>query len=152
MPSQNVAPLPMTDAMELAEGKRSLKEVRGYSDEGLHAVARQAIILFQQGKQEDARKLFQGLSAVNPSSAYFARLLGVAECAARKYEAALAAFDVAVRLEPEEPAGYVGRAEVLVMTGHRARAIEDLKRAVSLDREPRMTAKARAMLWALRGI
>lgn len=141
----------VSTAKDLAEGRLTLQELRGYSDESLNAVARQAIILFQQGKTQDARTLFQGLAAVSPNNAYFARLLGVAECAAGQWEAALAAFDVAIQLAPEDASGYVGRAEALVAAGQRVRAREDLERAVHLRGDARMSAKARAMLAALAG-
>jgi len=43
-----------------AEGKATLKEVRGYSDEELYAVARTAYTFFHQGKVAEARGLLQG--------------------------------------------------------------------------------------------
>jgi predicted Zn-dependent protease len=150
MPSRDSARDRLAAAKRFAEGSATLQQLRGYSDEALHAVARQAVVLFLQGKLADARSIMQGLAAVNPEDAYFARILGVAECAAGELEEALAAFDAAVRLDPQEPAGYVGRAEVLLAMGRRARAVEDLKRALAGGSDSRMAAKARAMLEVLR--
>lgn len=135
--------------MALAEGQTTLQQFRGYSDESLMAVARQAITLFMQGKVAPARLILRGLCAVNPKDAYFARLLGVAECASGDLDWALASFDEAIRLAPEDPSGYVGRAEVFVAMRRRAQARDDLTRAVALSGDPRMTAKAHAMLVAL---
>jgi predicted Zn-dependent protease len=137
------------EVQSLAEGSITLQRFRGYSDEALHAVARQAIVLFLQGKVADAQSIFQGLAAINPKDAYFARMLGVVECAAGQRANALAAFETAIKLDPQEPAGCVGRAEVLLAMGQKARAVEDLKRAVAAGGEPRLAAKARAMLAAL---
>lgn len=150
MPRHDSAHDRLAAAKSLAEGSATLQQLRGYSDEALHAVARQAVMLFLQGKLADARSIMQGLAAVNPGEAYFARILGVAECAAGELEEALACFDAAIRLDAQEPAGYVGRAEVLLAMGQRARAAEDLKRALAAGSDSRMAAKARAMLQVLR--
>ena len=96
------------------------------------------------------RTLFQGLFAVNPRDAYFARALAVVEYAAGNPEGSLSAWEVAVKLDPADPAGYLGRAEVLLSTGQRQRAAEDLKKASRLDGDARLKAKAESMLGALR--
>ncbi len=150
MPSRVDSDKHLTAARNLAEGRTTLQEFRGYSDEALRTVAKQGIVLFQQGKTADARTLFQGLMAVNPRDAYFARLLAVAECAAGNLEGSLAAFDLSIKLDDEEPGGYIGRAEVFLVMGQRARAIEDLKRAAALPGDLRLKSKAQAMLKGLR--
>jgi len=132
-----------------ADGKATLKEVHGYTDEELYAVARTAYAFFHQGKVPEARTLFQGLFAINPRDAYFARALGVVEYASGNVEGALSAYEVAVKLAPDDAASYVGRAEVLLTLGQRPRAAEDLKRATSLPRDLKLMAKAQAMLDAL---
>lgn len=133
-----------------ADGKATLKEVRGYTDEELYAVARLGYTFFHQGKVAEARTLFQGLFAVNPRDAYLARALAVVEYASGNADGALAAWEVAVKLAPEDPAGYLGRAEVLLAAGQRARAAEDLRRAAGGRGDERLKNKARAMLEALR--
>ena len=134
-----------------ADGKLSLKEVRGYTDEQLYAVARTAYLYYHQGKLAEARTLFQGLFAVDPGNGYVARALGVVEFAAGNAAGALAAWDVAVKLEPEDPAGYVGRAEVRLAAGQKGGAAEDLKRAAQLvsRAEHPLKPKVSAMLAAL---
>ena len=134
-----------------ADGKLSLKEVRGYTDEQIYAVARTAYLYYHQGKLAEARTLFQGLFAVDPGNGYVARALGVVEFAAGNAQGALAAWEVAVKLEPDEPAGYVGRAEVRLAAGQRAGAVDDLKRAaqlVSRGDHP-LKSKVSAMLAAI---
>jgi type III secretion system low calcium response chaperone LcrH/SycD len=133
-----------------AEGKLTLKEVRGYTDEELYAVARTAYAFFHQGKVAEARTLFQGLFAVNPRDAYFARALAVVEYAAGNADGALAAYEVASKLDPDDPAAYLGRAEVLLAQGARSKAAEDLKRAIAAKGDDRLKTKARALLDALR--
>jgi predicted Zn-dependent protease len=112
-----------------ADDKATLKDVRGYTDQELYAIARTACVYFYQGRLEEARVLFQGLTAVNPVDPYFASALAVVEFAAGDSEAALAAWDAAIRLAPKDPSAWVGRAEVRISAGHNAEAVEDLRRA-----------------------
>ncbi|HCF61305.1 MAG TPA: CesD/SycD/LcrH family type III secretion system chaperone [Myxococcales bacterium] len=133
-----------------AEGRATLKEVRGYSDEELYAVARVGHAFFHQGKVAQARTLFQGLFAINPRDPYFARALAVVEYAAGNPEGALSAYEVAVKLAPGDAAGYLGRAEVLLSMGQRQKAAEDLKRATRCEGDERLKTKAESLLDALR--
>lgn len=135
-----------------ADGKATLKEVRGYSDEELYAAARAGHVFFNQGLIAEARAIFQGLFAVAPRDPYFARALGVVEWAAGNPDGALGAFDIAVKLDPDDPAGYVGRAEVRIAAGQKREAQADLIRAVQLCREKNaLKIKAETMLTALAG-
>lgn len=133
-----------------ADGKATLRDVRGYSDEELYAIAKTAYFFFYQGRVNEARTLFQGLYAVNPTDAYFAKALGVVELAAGNAQGAMAAYDVAIKLAPSDPQAYVGRAEVKLSMGQRAQAIEDLRKASSLAGEgDAVGRKAEAMIFAL---
>ena len=134
-----------------AEGKATLKDVRGYSEEELYAVARMGHTFFHQGKVAEARTIFQGLFAVDPRDPYFARSLAVVEYASGNQEGALSAYDVAIKLAPDDSAGYLGRAEVLLALGRREAAGEDLRRAVRApEGDDRLKTKAQALLDALR--
>jgi len=133
-----------------AEGKATLKDVRGYSDEELYSIARMAYYFYYQGKITEARTLFQGLYAVNPLDPYFARALGVVEMAAGNAAGAIAAYDVALKLSPRDAAAYVGRAEVKLSQNQRGPAVDDLRRAeqcVGADED--LKAKISGMLGRL---
>ena len=135
-----------------ADGKATLKEVRGYSDEELYAVAKTAYFFFLQGRIGEARALFQGLYAVNPTDPYFAKALGVIELAAGNAKGAEAAYDVAIKLSPSDPGAFVGRAEVKLTLGQKPAAIDDLKKAASIGAEDDPNRiKAQALLQSLRG-
>ncbi|MGA9520775.1 MAG: tetratricopeptide repeat protein [Myxococcaceae bacterium] len=133
-----------------AEGKATLKDVRGYTDEELYSIARTAYIFYHQGKLAEARVLFQGLYAVNPTDPYFAKALGVVEFAAGNHTGALTAWDVAIKLAPNDPGAWVGRAEVKIALQQQAQAVEDLRRAahVAAPDDP-LKPKISAMLAAL---
>ncbi|MFZ5441650.1 MAG: tetratricopeptide repeat protein [Myxococcota bacterium] len=113
-----------------ADGKATLKEVRGYTDEELYSIARTGYFFFYQGKVNEARTVFQGLYAINPTDPYFAKALGVVEMAAGNPAGAVAAYDVALRISPNDAGAYLGRAEVKLLQGQKAQAIEDLRRAL----------------------
>ncbi|MCL2625526.1 MAG: CesD/SycD/LcrH family type III secretion system chaperone [Cystobacterineae bacterium] len=133
------------------ERKASLKEVRGYTDAELHSIARLAHQFFMQGKIEEARTLFQGLYAICPTDIYFAKALGVVELAAGNAKDALAAFDIAVRLAPQDASVFVGRAEVRLAMGQRKPAAEDLLLAMRLlPSKDKLHKKAKALLSLLR--
>ncbi len=133
-----------------ADGKATLKDVRRYSDEELFSIARMAYYFFYQGKLDEARRLFQGLYAVNPLDAYVAKALGVVEQAAGNPQGAMAAYDVALKIAPQDAAAYVGRAEVKISMGQKAQAIDDLKRAQQLCRDNAdLKAKISALLAGL---
>jgi type III secretion system low calcium response chaperone LcrH/SycD len=133
-----------------ADGKATLKDVRGYSDEELFSIARTAYYFFYQGKLNEARTLFQGLYAVNPLDSYVAKALGVVEHAAGNPQGALAAYDVALKISPQDSAAYVGRAEVKLSLGQKTQALDDLKRAQQLCRDDQdLKAKISAMLAGL---
>ncbi len=111
-----------------ADGKATLKEVRGYTDEELYSIARTGYFFFYQGKLNEARTVFQGLYAINPLDAYFAKALGVVEMAAGNPAGAVAAYDVALKLAPTDPQAWLGRAEVKLLQGLKQQALEDLRR------------------------
>jgi type III secretion system low calcium response chaperone LcrH/SycD len=134
-----------------ADGKGTLKDVRGYTDEELYSIARVGYFFFYQGKIDEARTVFQGLYAVNPLDAYFAKALGVVEMAAGNAQGALSAYDVALRISPEDSAAYVGRAEVKLAQGQKAAAIDDLRKAkqTAPAGDDALNAKISAMLGTL---
>lgn len=134
-----------------SEGKATLKDVRGYSDDELYAVARTGYAFFNQGKYPEARTIFQGLFAINPRDPYFARAMAVLEMASGNSDGALSAYDVALKLEPGDPLTLVGRAEILIATGQKNAAVADLKKAAAApEGDRRLILKAKALLEALR--
>lgn len=146
--------MPELDDKQLAQrlqrwvdGKGTLKDVRGYTDEELYSIARTGYFFFYQGRIDEARTLFQGLYAVNPVDPYFAKALGVVEMAAGNAQGALAAYDVAIKIAPNDPHAYVGRAEVKIAMGQKSGAVDDLRRAAQFPSlEEELKAKISAML------
>lgn len=128
-----------------ADGRTTLKEVRGYTNEEIYSISSMAYFYYYQGKIDEARTLFQGLYALDPLDGYVAKALGVVELAAGNASGALAAFDVAIKVSATDAQAYVGRAEVRISLGHQAQALEDLRRASQHAEEP-LKSKVFAML------
>jgi type III secretion system low calcium response chaperone LcrH/SycD len=147
MPDTNDATALAQRLQKWADGKATLKEVRGYSDEELYSIARMAYFFFYQGKVAESRTIFQGLYAVNPMDPYFAKALGVVEMAAGNPTGAAAAYDVALKIAPQDAAAWLGRAEVRLVQGQKPQAIEDLKKALALaGSDEALKTKVSAML------
>jgi type III secretion system low calcium response chaperone LcrH/SycD len=147
MPDTNDATALAQRLQKWADGKATLKEVRGYSDEELYSIARMAYYFFYQGKVAESRTIFQGLYAVNPMDPYFAKALGVVEMAAGNPTGAAAAYDVALKIAPQDAAAWLGRAEVRLVQGQKPQAIEDLKKALALaGSDEALKTKVSAML------
>lgn len=133
-----------------ADGKATLKDVRGYTNEELYSIARTGYYFYYQGKVSEARTVFQGLYAINPMDPYFAKALGVVEMAAGNPSGAVAAYDVALKIAPQDAGAYLGRAEVKLLQGQRAQALDDLRRAQQYSKpESAENLKVSAMLQAL---
>ncbi|MBN2359015.1 MAG: tetratricopeptide repeat protein [Deltaproteobacteria bacterium] len=132
-----------------AKGEITLKQIKGYTDDELYAIAHQGYFFLMQGKNEDARTIFEGLVAIDPQNAYYYRALGVIYHKLGDAERAIRQFTYATRVAPRAPSAYVNRAEVYVATGRRADALRDLGYALSLvplDAADPLSRKARALL------
>lgn len=133
-----------------ADGKATLKDVRGYSDEELYSIARMGYFYFYQGKVQEARTMFQGLYAINPMDPYFAKALGVVEMAAGNPPGALAAYDVALKIAPQDAQAYAGRAEVKLVMAQKPQALDDLRKALQfVGDDEALKVKISAMLQSL---
>ena len=131
-----------------AAGQITLKELEGYTDDELYAIAHTAYFFLMQGKNEDARILFEGLVAIDPRNDYYFRALGVIFHKLGDIEKAIKQFGYAIRVAPRGPAAYVNRAEVFIATDRAPEAEKDLRRALELmgTRDVALARKARALL------
>jgi tetratricopeptide (TPR) repeat protein len=131
-----------------SQGRVTLKQIVGLSDEELYAIASQGYFLFLQGKTEPARVIFEGLVAIDPRNAYYYRALGAIYWRLKEPLKAVKQFTYAIRVAPKEVSSYVNRAEVYVSQRQFKLAREDLgvalRTAGPFDRA--LVAKAQAML------
>ncbi|MBL93075.1 MAG: CesD/SycD/LcrH family type III secretion system chaperone [Myxococcales bacterium] len=134
-----------------AEGKTTLKDIKGYTDHELYAIAHMAYFYLKQGKTEEAKVLFEGLVALDPMNGYYYRALGVIFYKLGEADRALRQFGYAIRVAPGLPHAYVNRAEVNLALGKGPKAAKDLKQALALmgPKTPQLRQKAQALLLAL---
>ncbi len=131
-----------------SQGKVTLKQIVGLSEEELYAIANQGYFLFLQGKTEPARVLFEGLVAVDPKNAYYYRALGAIYWRLREPQKALKQFTYAIRVSPRDMSSYVNRAEVYVAQKQWKSAKDDLRAAMKSagPNDDALLRKAHAMM------
>ncbi len=122
-------------------------KLQGLSMQQVYSIADFGYNLFEQGKYEDARKIFQGLVMMNPFDGYFHCVLGSIYARENKDEEAILEYTFAVNSEPPMVEAFVNRAEVLLRNGQLEYAMADLKKATELDpdNENPATLRARAL-------
>jgi tetratricopeptide (TPR) repeat protein len=134
-----------------SQGKVSLKQIVGLTEEELFAIASQGYFLFLQGKTEPARIVFEGLVAIEPRNAYYYRALGAIYWRLKEPVKAVKQFTYAIRVAPREVSSYVNRAEVYVSQGQFKQAKDDLAMAIKNagPSERALVDKAQAMMQML---
>jgi Flp pilus assembly protein TadD len=135
-------------AQDWGDGRVTLREIVGLTDEELYAIATQGYLLFLQGKNEQARVIFEGLVSVDPRNAYYYRALGAVYFRLGQSAKAIRQFTYAIRVAPTEMANYINRAEVYVGEQDLPKARADLQHSLRYAGENNrpLEAKARAML------
>lgn len=130
-----------------AEGKLTLREIKNYSEEELYAISHIGYFFLMQGKNEEARTLFEGLVAVDPRNDYYYRALGVIFQKLGEDERAIKQYTYAIRINSTSPYAYVNRAEIYLSMSQFEQAEVDLRDA--LERMGRKDEQLSKKAWAL---
>lgn len=135
-----------------SQGKVSLKQIVGLSDDELYAISSQAYFLFLQGKIDQARVMFEGLVAIDPRNAYYYRALGTIYWRLKDSQKALKQMTYAIRVAPNDVATYINRAEVYVALKQFPQAQADLQHALrhASNQDEPLVRKAKAILQMIR--
>ncbi|MCS6884833.1 MAG: tetratricopeptide repeat protein [Acidobacteriota bacterium] len=129
---------------DIVEGKITLQELSGLSDEDVNAILALGALMYQQGRRAEAEDLFRGAVLLNRKNALAQSALGTVLTAEGKHDEALEALNAALELNPSDIAALVNRAEVHLKRAEFKEASEDLKRAIALDPEGTDPAANRA--------
>lgn len=135
------------DLSKWAQGRVTLREIKNYSDDELYAISHVGYFLLMQGKNHEARTLFEGLVAVDPRNDYYYRALGVIFQKLGEEEKAIRQFGYAIKVNPNSAYAYVNRAEIFLALGDKTKAQEDLRSA--LARVGRNDSQLSKKAWAL---
>lgn len=124
--------------------------------EAEHARADMAALgheLFSRGKIAEARVIFEGLAA-EAADAFVFTMLGTIHLAQNELDKALARFEEALKLDPEDLAALVYRAEIRLQKKRVRQAIDDLQKAIGLgsSSEPFVDRARRLLQMARRAV
>jgi len=96
-----------------------------------------AICIYNEGGMDASLEAYEALEPELPGSKALLWRLGERLFDANRTDEALARFEELIEIAPMLPEGYLGRGKILNQRGEYARAVEDLERAVRLDRDYR---------------
>jgi tetratricopeptide (TPR) repeat protein len=131
-------------------GKLTWAQLMGMTMEEAYNLAEIGYGLYEEGRFHDARIVFEALVVSNPYDAYFHNILGAIYQQLDMREEALEQYSIAIDLDPEQMHSLVNRGEILLQDGQFERALEDLKRAMALDKSGNdpVLVRARALVTA----
>ena len=118
---------------DIIEGRVTLQELSGLSDNDVNAVLAVGALMYQQGRRSEAEDLFRGAVLLNKNSALAHSALGTVLTAEGKHDEALEELNEALRLDPKDISAYVNRAEIYLKRAEFKEAGDDLKKAIELD-------------------
>ncbi len=127
----------------LAAGDITLAELEGMTFAQAQELARQGVQLAEAGRLEEARVVFEGLTASNLRDSAAWGALGTVYQKLGRVEDALAAYDTCIGLDPSNPVALVNRGELRLRRGD-AQGLEDVARALHADAEGKTAAGRRA--------
>ena len=88
--------------------------------------------LFEMGRLEEARRVFEDLVGMEPRDSFPHTMLGTIYLALGDQDRALALFEAALQIDPGELSALVYRGEIRLNQGKTRPAMLDLNRAVAL--------------------
>jgi len=140
---------------EWLRGRASLGAAAQWTAEEMRVIADLGYALAEQGRDEEAVTVFEGLAALAPATAYFRSALGALKLRAGELEPALAHLNAALAADPADLAALTNRGEVYLILGDRGAAIRSLETALDLPlaQQPGnpVAVRARALLNQTRG-
>jgi Flp pilus assembly protein TadD len=131
-------------ARALVSGELTLAELEGMTYEDAQECARVGVELAEAGRLEEARIVFEGLTASNLRDSAAWGALGTVYQKLGRAEDALAAYATCLRLDPLNPVALLNRGELRLRRGD-GQGLEDVAAALHADREGHTSAGRRAM-------
>jgi len=132
----------------LTSGGR-LKDVFRLSDSDLTTLTVVGYELFNQGKFNDARVIFQGLNALGHEDSFVQTALGTIAARDGELDQAVGYFNKAIETDPEDMAALTNRAEVYLKMNCFDQAAADLRSAIELDPDDESPLSSRARVLAM---
>lgn len=139
------------------QNRASLAAASEWTTEEMRLVADLGYALAEQGREQEALTIFEGLAALAPATAYFQAALGALRLRLGEPRLALGHLDAALAANRQDLSALVNRGEAYLQLGEYTAAAGDLEAALRLgetvadnDEESLRLARARALLLRLR--
>lgn len=124
------------DALEKAvRGEGGLNAFFGLNKDQVDAMAVLGFQLYDQGRNDEARAIFEGLIALDSRSYFGYAGLGALALAEEKLDEADTNLRKAIELKPEDPTVHANLGEVLLRQGKFEEAAAEFDKALELDPE-----------------
>jgi tetratricopeptide (TPR) repeat protein len=127
----------------------SLGTAAGWTTEEMRLLADIAYALTEQGRNEEAITIFEGLAAIAPATAYFQSALGALNLRMGRLDKALLHLNSAIDSDPNDTAALANRGELYLLLGNIPAAVSDLRKTQNLadiENPPSYAIRARALL------
>lgn len=114
------------------QGRASLGAAAGWKAEEMRIVADLGYALAEQGRNDEAVTIFEGLAALAPATVYFQSALGALRLRRGELEQALVHLNAVLTADPRNVAALTNRGEARLRLGQQDAAVEDLRAVLSV--------------------
>lgn len=128
------------------KGEIGATELFALSPDSMKALAEHGYLLYEQGKYDSAKTVFEGLATIDNRNSNYQRMLGSIYQLQSKWDASYYRYTLVLRSTPNDIFVLTNRAEVLIELKRMKEAMEDLKQAILLDTHANHPAGRRARL------
>jgi tetratricopeptide (TPR) repeat protein len=139
---------------EMASGQISLRQVLGVQKQEIEYIAAFGFQLYEQGRTEEAQKIFDGLIALDGNVYYGFAGRGAMALVDEKLDDAVRWLTRAAELNPTDPAIHANLGEAFLRQGKLREATSSFEIALNLDRAEKNPSanRARALLLGMRNM
>ena len=131
---------------ELKKGKLTLAQAFGVDPKQTAALLMTGHTLYEQGRYQEAKGIFEGFVVLDPANPYLHAVLGSIYQKEGRLAAAFDRYSTAVIIFPGDINSYANRGEILLKQGKLPEAAADFKKAIALDPEKKNPAANRARM------
>ena len=135
-------------AAEWLQGGASLGAAGNWTAEEMRLVADIGFALAEQGRNEEAITIFEGLTALAPATAYFQSALGALWLRKGEPRRAVEHLDAALNSDPGDLTALTNRGEAHLQLGEREMALRDLREVAQISDAPAGTTDATCIMRA----
>ena len=126
----------------------NLAEAIGVTPASVAAVMTVGYSLYEQGRFDDSRILFEGIALLDPQNPFSHAMLGAIHQMQKQFEPAVQSYSRAIELYPNEVNTLTNRGECHLSLGHLEEAASDFRAAISLDPDAKNVSANRARFLA----